>query len=271
MRCYTYREDALEPPRALTFYYYKGHMQNTLMISEQFYSCQMEGISVGTPAVFLRLTSCNLTCRGFTAKGKEGQHIGCDSAEVWRSGKNQTFDEVLDMWEQSKWIDMFRRKAHLVISGGEPLLRQEAIALFLKAFFARYSFIPFIEVETNCTIIPEAGLDTYVSQYNVSPKLSTNGDPVEKTFQPDVLKFFAKSLTANFKFVIQNDSDIDEVLTKFLAPFEINPTRVCFMPEGATIDTIREHSLWLVEKCKNLTIRFSPRLHISIWDRMTGV
>lgn len=244
---------------------------NTLMISEQFYSIQGEGISVGVPSIFLRLTSCNLTCKGFSAKGKEGQHIGCDSTEVWKTGKNWTFDEIFAYWEEQGWIEALKHKAHLIVTGGEPLLRQDAVAAFIRAMFDRYSFTPFLEIETNCTIVPREALDAFVAQYNVSPKLSTNGDSVDLTYKPVVQKFFARSLVANFKFVVQNDADIDEVLTKFLAPNNISPTRVCLMPEGASIDVLHDRSLWLVERCKALRIRFSPRLHINIWNQMTGV
>lgn len=246
-------------------------MSNILSVAENFLSIQGEGISVGVPSLFFRTAGCNLTCSGWSAKGATGEHIGCDSKEVWSKGYPKTFEEIFEQWEKEGWIDSLRKRTHLILTGGEPLQQQKNLTEFLRKFAERYVFIPFIEVETNCTFIPLPEFDVFINQYNVSPKLSTNGDPVEKTYREEVLKFFSKKQEANFKFVVTCEQDIDEILTKFLAPFNINPSRVGFMPEGATIDTVREKSIWLIEKCKELSIRFSPRLHISIWDKMTGV
>ena len=59
----------------------------SLNISEQFYSIQGEGRTVGVPALFLRLQGCNLTCGGkktvLTGNKQDGASWRCDTIEVW--------------------------------------------------------------------------------------------------------------------------------------------------------------------------------------------
>ena len=63
-----------------------------LIVSEMFYSIQGEGVSCGVPAVFLRLTKCNLRCLGFSyVDPQTSEHLGCDSAAVWRQGEKRDF------------------------------------------------------------------------------------------------------------------------------------------------------------------------------------
>ena len=52
-------------------------MMNTIRVSEYFYSIQGEGLTVGVPAVFLRLQGCNLDC------GSSGGSWVCDTEAVW--------------------------------------------------------------------------------------------------------------------------------------------------------------------------------------------
>lgn len=60
-----------------------------LNVSEKFLSIQGEGRTTGIPAIFLRLSGCNLLC-------KSSNWI-CDSIEVWRKGTKTSFDAVLLM------------------------------------------------------------------------------------------------------------------------------------------------------------------------------
>ena len=110
----------------------------TIKISEQFYSIQGEGRTVGVPAVFLRLQGCNLTCGGIhTVKSKKLDSDAtwrCDTIEVWTKGNSYHFKDVCDDWENKNWVKLFKQGAHLVITGGEPLLQQSAICDLLTYF-----------------------------------------------------------------------------------------------------------------------------------------
>ena len=58
---------------------------NHLLVSEVFYSLQGEGSTMGIPAVFLRLSGCNLLCDGAWR---------CDTIEVWQKGHKTEFEDV---------------------------------------------------------------------------------------------------------------------------------------------------------------------------------
>ena len=58
-----------------------------LSISEVFYSIQGEGVTMGIPAVFLRLGGCNLLC-------KSDKWV-CDTIEVWQKSKAIEFEDIL--------------------------------------------------------------------------------------------------------------------------------------------------------------------------------
>ena len=77
-----------------------------LTVSETFYSLQGEGPTAGTPAVFLRLKGCNLTCGGLnTVKTKQldnGATWRCDTTEVWLKGQDMTYDEIKQEWQKTE-------------------------------------------------------------------------------------------------------------------------------------------------------------------------
>lgn len=226
-----------------------------LIVSEVFYSLQCEGRSIGTPAVFLRLAGCNLLC--------QGNGWTCDTIEVWKHGKAKEFKDVIP----EIWMQRLIEGAHLVITGGEPLLHQEMIAQYLDWIFQEYKFLPFIEVETNGTIVPNTYLKNVVKYWNCSPKLSNSGEPVEKRINELALRVIDKH-DSIFKFVVLNEGDVLEALNDY---YFLDTKKFMFMPGGATRDELESVRLPIVEQCINLGIRYSERLHIVIWNQKTGV
>jgi 7-carboxy-7-deazaguanine synthase len=181
--------------------------------------------------------------------------------------------EILAYWEEQGWFDQLSRGAHLILTGGEPMLYQLPLVPLLQLLKERL-FLPYIEVETNATILPVQPFDAYISQYNCSPKLTSAGNPPEKAYVPHVLRYFADDpggIRANFKFVIQDpDRDVEEIITRYLEPFSIPRRRVWLMPEGATRARQIEMSERVAEVALKHGFNFSPRLQLLIWDRATG-
>src|ERR1035437_9939805 len=138
----------------------------TLSVSEIFMSIQGEGQTVGTPAYFIRLAGCNLKC-GY---GPEATWI-CDSIEVWMKGMRMSFEAVIAQLN----LDNLRNGAHIVFTGGEPLLQQERISQFIGYLHDEHDCRPIIEIETNSTIAPSFYMRTVVNYWNVSPKLNNSG------------------------------------------------------------------------------------------------
>ncbi|MBT5953670.1 7-carboxy-7-deazaguanine synthase QueE [bacterium] len=240
-----------------------------MRISESFYSIQGEGKSVGVPAVFLRLTGCNLTCSGFSYV-LDGKALGCDTKAVWTKGEKVSCKDILDDWNKKGWIDALNRSAHLVITGGEPLIQQESIVEFLDELRKQCPDI-FVEIETNGTITPNSRLILHVQQFNVSPKLANNGDSLEKRWKPDVLNAFVELPASVFKFVVQSREDVLEIGSQFLKVFDVVRHRIWLMPEGGTNKDMMNKSDSVVELCKEFGFNFSPRLQLTIWDQATGV
>jgi len=225
-------------------------------ISEKFYSIQGEGVTMGCPSIFIRLSGCNILCKG--------SGWICDSIDVWRSGSKINFEEVLTKGE----IESLKAGTHLIFTGGEPLLYQQQIFSFLNYLNTDHDFVPFVEIETNGTIVPEKGLIAYVSQWNVSPKLSNSGVSEDKRINAFALARFDSFENCIFKFVISNQSDVAELTENYLP---INSKKIVLMPAGATQDELNETRLIVVELCKAYGFRYSERLHIVIWNKKTGV
>lgn len=230
--------------------------EEQLPISEIFFSIQGEGIYSGTPSVFLRAYRCNLTC------------TWCDSKYTWvdqdkaRPGVEYIPMSVGTVVER---VEGFGCK-HLVVTGGEPLLHQRVLAPLLGTL-KRDGF--FIEVETNGTIAPGDEFARSVDCFNVSPKISNSLVPEAARLRADPLAAFVKSGKAWFKFVVCNDTDLDEVEST-VSRFAIPRNRVLLMPEGVDAGTILGRSRWLAEACKQKGFRFTQRLQILLWGNKRG-
>ena len=209
-----------------------------MQISEIFYSLQGEGISLGKPVVFVRLSGCHLRC------------VWCDTKYTWplSSGEKMTLAEIV------KEIKKFPAK-HIVITGGEPLLQQDELKKLLEKLPGYY-----VEMETSGDIKPTLG--KLIDHYNCSPKLSSAKN------QNFSLKKFPKSKTW-YKFVIDNEAELKEV-KKMMKDHNIDKDRVILMPQGIDTKELSERSKWLAEICKKENFRFSPRMHIYIWGNTLG-
>ncbi len=230
--------------------------EGTLIVSEVFHSLQCEGRAIGIPAVFLRLGGCNLLCKSKTWV--------CDTIEVWSKSKATIFEHVI----KPEWIENLRRGDHLVITGGEPMLHQKSIEVYLQWFNHKYKFMPFVEVETNGTIVPNWFLLRVVKFWNCSPKLSNSGEPAEKRISEPALECLNSYAQTKFKFVVENEGDVMEVMNEFGF---LHKSKIMLMPAGGTREELDKVRLSVVEMCIKYGFQYSERLHIVIWNQKTGV
>lgn len=252
----------------------KGYVvvKHQLPVSEMFYSIQGEGVSVGCPAVFLRLGGCNLRCRGFSYQDSvTGELLGCDTKAVWSKSTQQTCDDILAFWASSGWLAALNQGAHLVITGGEPLMHQEPLLAFLLEVDRCCESPPFLEIETNATFDVMPALLNRVQQINASPKLKHSGESRLKAYLPRVLRALVASEKAFFKFVVRTDADLEEIIQDYVTALSVPRERILLMPEGGTRAIVQARAPWVVECCKRYGFRYSPRLHLDIWDQATGV
>tara|TARA_B100001175_G_C19512998_1_gene645155 strand:- start:2264 stop:3019 length:756 start_codon:yes stop_codon:yes gene_type:complete len=249
--------------------------KDRLRVSEMFYSIQGEGSFCGQPSVFLRLQGCNLTCGGkstITSKHCEGKATWrCDTIEVWTKGNSMSFQKICEEWERNKWIDRLTNGAHLVITGGEPLLQMDVLGLFLDYYNQQYQTVPFIEIETNGTIEPSSAIKKYIKQYNVALKLTNSGLQKENYFVKKAIQFFTNQKYAFFKFVVSNEQDIKELEETYIEPFQLDQSKIMLMPAADNKHDLAILEPNVIEWCKQRAWRYSARLHINIWDKKTGV
>lgn len=222
---------------------------------EIFHSIQGEGPTVGTPCVFLRLATCNLSCSW------------CDTRYTWDWSYYDADQEVLllSAKEIEIRVDEFNCQ-HLVITGGEPMLQQRGLFPLVSSLVDRGYYC---EIETNGTIAPRDGMVESVSQWNVSPKINNSGNRRQIREVPKVLESFRELDNAYFKFVVVHPTDVEEI-RRFVSTYDIVAERVVLMPEGVTPGTLQRRGEWVAEACVEYGFRFSSRLHVQLWGAMRG-
>jgi len=225
-----------------------------MQINEIFKSIQGEGPNFGKPAIFLRTAQCNLKC------------TWCDTKYTWDWENYDYTKEVKEMTlEEIKEQLLDLEIKHLVITGGEPLLQQDDLADLLS--FLKPDF--YVEIETNCTILPNKMLTDLVDQWNVSPKTENSGNPLELYENDECYYFFANQENCFFKYVVEDESDIPEI-KKFVTKYNIPENHVQLMTQASTKEEIRAREKSISELAKANNFLFSPRLHVAMWGAQRG-
>ncbi len=117
-----------------------------MKVNEIFYSLQGEGRFTGTPAVFVRLSGCNLACDF------------CDTDHA--GGVEMTEDQIL--------AEVLSHAAcHVVITGGEPTLWLTLPLLAKLRAAGRY-----VQIETNGTVAVGREMLENIDWVTCSPKLA---------------------------------------------------------------------------------------------------
>jgi 7-carboxy-7-deazaguanine synthase len=240
---------------------------------EIFHSIQGEGKSIGRPSVFIRLSLCNLYCKW------------CDTDYTWNwEGTSFTHnndarpgyakyrkEDVIEMISDEAILDILAGIScrNLIFTGGEPLVQQKDLRSLFRLLKERDGAYH-IEFETNGTLKPLPEVDALTDQYNVSVKLANSGVDREDRINPEAIRFFAASPKANFKFVVDDRSDLAEV-QELVTTYRIRPEAVYLMPQGTTVALLREKQEWVAEICKAHNYNYTDRLHIHIWGDKRGV
>jgi len=225
-----------------------------LRLSEVFDSLQGEGVNMGKPCRFVRLALCNLHCRY------------CDTKYTWDFDKYDYASEVQEI-ALAGLVEQLRTApaGHVVITGGEPLLQQRTLAKALE----RVSPTLFVEIETNGTRVPLPSLRERVDQWNVSPKLTSAGDPESLRIRPDALLALRDTGRAYLKLVVRTPADRDEA-EALRARFGFEKERTLLMPEATTPEELAARSPEVAGWSQQLSLRFSSRLHVALWGGRRG-
>lgn len=228
-------------------------------IAEVYSSIQGEGQFAGTPSVFVRTTGCNLRCwfcdTPFTSWHPEGSQVAV--AELVR--QVQTFD-----------IE------HIVLTGGEPLLQPDCVSLCEQLLAEGH----FVTIETAGTVYRPAP----ASLMSISPKLA-NSSPIRagsieagrwqtrherSRSAPEVIRQLIAAAEYQFKFVVDEPSDLAEI-TAYLANWpQVAGERVWLMPQARTREELTARSIWLESEASRLGYRFSSRWQIAQFGNQRG-
>ena len=274
---------------------------NITLAQPPFFSVQGEGIYVGVPSVFVRLTHCTLDCKGFgqchpkdpsTYKSNPVQHIdSLDQYETPKYGCDTSYakdPEFEHLWTHTDTESLAKMCAdlvegsftkngsdiHLVITGGEPMLYQEAIAHLLTILYNKYD-LRNCTIETNGTVPLKPYLVfTPVRIFmSVSPKLHCcSGVPNDKAIKPAVVQKYIRYFDGQLKFVCGKDPEVWKEMLTVLGEYGVqdgynsshNWTTVV-MPVGSDMQQMEENATYVAEKCMHYGLRFTPRLHIYLW------
>ncbi|MFB7555034.1 MULTISPECIES: 7-carboxy-7-deazaguanine synthase QueE [Streptomyces] len=206
---------------------------------------QGEGPSCGHPALFIRLSRCNLTC------------TKCDTKYTWDWSqfdprKESTKRTVADLvaWTASSPVEL------VVITGGEPLIQQTRLVPLVLGLIAAGKRIEF---ETNGTLAPALELVADGVRFNVSPKLASFGVTEAKSIVPAALEAFVASRRAAFKFVASTMADLDRI-AELADAHRLAPVWV--MPEGTTPEAITATTRVLADAVAARHWHFTTRLHV---------
>jgi 7-carboxy-7-deazaguanine synthase len=116
-------------------------------LSEVFASIEGEGVNTGKPAVFLRLSGCNLSCSFCDTRFAQERE---ESASVYLDGETLRLSNPVTCEAAVSLVsDSFRGCSTVVLTGGEPLLQPLAvgqISRMLRSIGCR------IHLETNGTL-----------------------------------------------------------------------------------------------------------------------
>lgn len=233
-----------------------------MRIAELFHSVQGEGKLVGVPSVFVRASGCNLRC------------VWCDTPYAsWNpEGDDWPIERIVDA------VNAFSSR-HVVLTGGEPLIMPdiESLSRTLRAAGKH------VTIETAATLFRPAEFDLI----SMSPKLS-NSTPHEREggkfalnhdrqrLRPGVIDAFIRraresNADIQLKFVISSEADlaeIDALLESLREPIERDD--VLLMPEGTSVETLRNRAGWIAEICGNRGFRYCPRLHVELFGNRRG-
>ena len=93
----------------------------------------------------------------------------------------------------------------------------------------------------------------------------------ECRIMPEVLDAWAAGYNCQFKFVVSDPSQIEEIneLLARVTP-QPGPKEVLLMPEGTDPGALRDRGQFVAGLCKRTGYRFCPRLHIELFGNTKG-
>jgi len=283
-----------------------------IKIAEIFYSIQGEGRYMGVPSVFMTTFGCNFKCAGFgMPKGEKTQEVepiaanvelyksyndlplvstGCDSYASWHPAfkhlspfmtPDEIVERIMGMLPYKRWED-----EHLVITGGEPLLKWQNIYPELLDHPSMRN-LKEITFETNGTqpltkefrqylldwaLNPNYGKRGHDAlTFSVSAKLSCSGEARDIAIRPDVVCGYQEVGHTYLKFVIATEADAEEALETLDIYRAEGFDGACYlMPVGGVESVYAMNNRRVAEFAMKNGLRYSDRLQVPLFKNEWG-
>jgi 7-carboxy-7-deazaguanine synthase len=236
-----------------------------LPINELFYSLQGEGKLAGMPTVFVRTSGCNLRC-WFC----DSYHTSWEPTHAWVN-----LDAIVGEIEEHD-------AEHVVLTGGEPMMHEASVDLLDRLGERGYH----TTVETNGTIYR----DTHIDLASISPKLASSTptperDPKgdgdwaerheERRIDMDALAQLVDGYESQLKFVVTGPEDMAEITdlverVRAATSTRLSDSDILLMPEGVTREGLEETRTMVAELAMEYGYRYTPRLHVDLWNDAPG-
>ena len=214
-------------------------MQETLRITEIFYSLQGETRTAGLPTVFVRLTGCPLRCQY------------CDTAYAFSGGELFTLQDILSR------VAAYNPR-YVCVTGGEPLAQPNCIALLKALCDAGYE----VSLETSGAL-DIAAVDPRVTRV-VDLKTPGSMEVARNRYENIALLTDSDQV----KFVICSRDDYDWAASKLIEyRLDQRAGEVLFSPSQHDLKA-RDLAEWII--ADNLPVRLQLQLHKILWNDEPG-
>jgi len=278
-----------------------------IKLAELFYSIQGEGRYMGVPSVFMRTFGCNFKCAGFgMPKGENTKEVepiaanvhlyekyedlplvstGCDSYASWHPAfkhlspfysPEEIAENIMKILPYKRWED-----EHLVITGGEPLLKWQNLYPDLLSHPTMVG-LKELTFETNGTqeltkefkhflldwvLNPKWGKRGHDSlTFSVSAKLSCSGEARDVAIRPDVVCGYQEVGYTYLKFVIATEEDAEEALETLDIYRAEGFQGPCYlMPVGGVESVYTLNNRRVAELAMKNGLRYSDRLQVPLF------
>lgn len=212
----------------------------SLRITEVFYSLQGEALTSGVPTVFIRLTGCPLRC-GY-----------CDSEYAFFGGERLSVDALLQ--QVASFSAQF-----VCVTGGEPLAQPNCLPLLTRLCDAGFN----VSLETSGAM-DISGVDPRVS---VVMDLKTPGSgELSKNRMENIPLLKHKD---QIKFVITDYEDFQwSSFTSAQLALPEKVGAVWFSPAFGQVSP-QDLAQWILRD--RLPVRFQLQLHKQLWGDRPGV
>ena len=206
-----------------------------IIINEIFSGIEGETTRAGFPALFIRLTGCNLNC------------VYCDTEDAKLEGKKIPIQSIISAISKIEHID------HITITGGEPLCQNSSIVLMETLINLKLN----VQIETNGSISLEK-VPSHVRKI-VDVKTPSSGE--EKSFLFQNLTYLEAE--DEIKFIISDMNDY-RFAKEFTNSYLKNTKAVInFSPAFGTMESSQLGDLIIDDK---LSVRLNLQLHKTVWS-----